>query len=240
MFATLVLAAALGTPPCWAIFDGALRTSAVAVHPAYVTYDERISITQNDRRWVQSEAFVDYRDGDGLARVRDERYAYEPIVTHHAEPGPPELGPYGPGRELWQPRRQPLPTIASVRTQGDMTCTLRAVEIYKGHQTYQLRFGGVPSTRPSIKALWVDVNTGVVWKVIVSGFVDVVDDEGISPQLTDFQVELGYAGPYLVVNHVVWELRHKEYSQSSHYFGEYTLSNFQFPQQLPPEYFASR
>lgn len=237
MLATLVLAA-LAAPPCWDVFDTALRTSALSVHPAYVTYDERISITQNDRRWVESLAFVDYRD-DGLARVRDERFDFVPVLTRHTEPGPPELGPYGPGRDAWLPHDQTLPVIASVRAQGDLTCTVRDREIYKGHDTYVLRFGGVPDTRPSIKSLWVDAHSGIVWKVILSGYVRIVDDNGITPALTDFEVELGYSGRYLVVQHVVWELRHKEYSQSSHYFGEYTFSNYEFPQSLPATYFAT-
>ncbi|MFN2450096.1 MAG: hypothetical protein ABR508_09995, partial [Candidatus Baltobacteraceae bacterium] len=209
-----VLAAALGAPSCWDIFDQALRTSAASVHPQYVTYDERIAITQNERRWVEAAAFIDYRD-DGLARVRDERFNFEPYLTRHAEPGPPELGPYGPGREEWLPHGEPFPTIASVRAQGDMTCRMRGLETYKGHRAYHLTFGGVPASRPSLKALWVDAATGVVWKIIVSGFVNVIDDAGPTPTITNFEVELGYAGPYLVVNHVVWDLRHKEYSQSS-------------------------
>ena len=238
MFASLVLAAVLGAPPCWTIFDSALQTSAVGLHPAYVTYDENISITENDRRFIQSTAFVDYRD-DGLARVRDERWNFAPHLTRHTEPGPPELGPYGPGRQDWIPHEEPFPTIASVRSEGDMKCNLAGREIYKGHDSYHLTFSGVKLNRPTLKALWIDVKTSVVWKLITSGYVEVYDDNGITPELTDFQVELGYAGPYLVVNHVVWELRHKEYSQSSHYFGEYTMSNFAFPQTLPTTYFAT-
>lgn len=237
MFASLVLAVALNAPPCWTIFDSALQTSAVGLHPEYVTYDENIVITQNDRRYIESTAFVDYRD-DGLARVRDERFSFVPQLTRHTEPGPPELGPYGPGRQDWIPRDEPYPTIASVRTEGDMKCTLAGREMYKGHDSYHLVFSGVPNTRPSLKALWVDAKTSVVWKLITSGYVEVYDDDGVSPALTNFEVELGYAGPYLVVNHVVWDLRHKEYSQSSHYFGEYTMSNFSFPSSLPATYFA--
>ena len=51
-------------------------------------------------------------------------------------------------------------------------------------------------------------------------------------------MELGYSGPYLVVNHVVWQLRRREYSQWASYFGEYTLTGFTFPNSLPAGYFG--
>jgi len=238
MLATLVLAALTGAPPCWNVYDAALRTSAASLHPAYVSYDENISIIQDGRQYVRAIAYVDYRD-DGLARVRDERFDFAPRITRHTEPGPPELGPYGPGRDAWIPHSEPFPVIANVRAQGDMTCTLASREFYKGHDVYVLRFGGTPPNRPGIKALYVDAATSVVWKLIVTGYVNVYDDYGIEPALASFEVELGYAGPYLVVNHVVWDLHHKEYSQRTHYFGEYTMTNYEFPANLPQTYFAA-
>ncbi len=239
MLPTLLLAAAMAAPPCWTIFDTALRTSAVSAHPEYVSYDEHITITQDDLPLLQSIAFVDYRD-DGLARVRDERFAYAPILTRQTEPGPPELGPYGLGRQSWIPQAQSLRTIASVRAEGDMKCTYVGEEIYKGHDTYHVRFSGVSPTRPTIKAMWVDTTSGVVWKVIVSGIINFAQETSGPPTLADFQVDIGYAGPYLVVNHVVWSLRHRQYSQITNYFGEYTLSNYDFPQSLPASYFVEQ
>ncbi len=237
MFPSLVLAAAIGVPPCWDIFDTAVRHRALAPHPTYVSYNERIFVAEDDQRLVQSTAHVDYRD-DGLARVRDERFNYEPIVTRHAEPGPPELGPYGSERDSWLPQRDMLPTIAKVRTQGDMSCTIDGVEAYKGHSTYHLVFSGASDRRPSLKAMWVDTQSKDIWKVIVSGPVLFEDGPQQPLSLASFEVELAYAGPYLVVDHVVWSYRRHEYSQTTRYFGEYTLSDYTFPPALPPSYFG--
>jgi hypothetical protein len=237
MLPSLVLAA-IGAAPCWNIFDAALRHSATAQHPPYVSYDERIHVTQDDQRLVQSIAFVDYRD-DGVARVRDERFDFAPILTRHQEPGPPELGPYGSQRSLWLPQLQFLPTIADVRSQGDMTCTNLGIESYKGHDTYHLQFTQLRSDRPALKDLWIDARSNDIWKLIVSGYVNFEDDTGAPPGLADFQVELGYVGRYLVVNHVVWQYSRREFSQTSEYFAEYTLSGYRFPDSLPPSYFGT-
>jgi hypothetical protein len=238
MFALVALVAAVSVPPCWDIFDSALRRSAASAHPAYVSYDERILVTQDDQRLVQSTAHVDYRD-DGLARVSDERFNFEPFVTRHAEPGPPVLGPYGPNRDTWIPQTDVLPTIASVRTEGDMRCQDAGIEVYKGHTTYHLRFTSIShkTNRPSIKGMWVDTTSNAIWKVIVSGYVHFSDDED-AKDLADFEVELSYTGPYLVVDHVVWSYRRHEYSQVSNYFGEYTLTGYSFPGHMPASYFG--
>jgi hypothetical protein len=238
MFPSLVLAAIGAAPSCWDIFDTALRHSAMASHPAYVSYDEHIHVTQDDQRLVQSVAHVVYRD-DGLAWVRDERFDFTPILTRHEEPGPPELGPYGSERDAWIPQLQLLPTIADVRAQGDMSCSNLGEEPYKGHSTFHLRFAQQRPDRPSLKELWVDTVSHDIWKLIVSGYVRFDDDPGARPGLADFQVELGYAGPYLVVNHVVWEYSRRVYSQTSVYFAEYNLGGYSFPGSLPASYFGA-
>lgn len=235
MFPSLMLVLAVGIPPCWDIFDAALRHSAMSMHPPYVHYDERILVTEDSQRLVQTTAHVDYRD-DGLARVEDERFNYEPILTRHYEPGPPELGPYGASREGWLPQSDVLPTIVRVRSQGDLLCKVKGVEAYKTHTTYHLDFTGTP-TRPSIKEIWVDTSSYTIWKVIVSGHVRFDDDSDGSSPLANFEVELGYADRYLVVNHVVWQYRRREYSQVSTYFGEYTLTGYAFPNALPDAWF---
>jgi hypothetical protein len=238
MLTMLALAATAAIPPCWDVFDSALRHNASAPHPAYVSYDERISVTEDRAPLVSSVAHIDYRD-DGLARVRDERFDFAPIVTRHTEPGPPELGPYGPARWMWLPQEQALPIIARVRSQGDLQCSVADTETYKGHNTYHLIFSGPNTQRPSLKAMWVDTGTHDVWKVIVSGPVIFADDPGAPTALADFEVELEYVGPYLIVDHVVWSYRRRIYSQYADYFGEYTLGGFSFPHSLPTSYFAT-
>lgn len=238
MFPSLFLAAVIGIPPCWDIFDTALRQSAASNHPAYVTYDERIFIRQDNQRLVQSVAHVEYRD-DGLARVRDERFDFAPLLTRHEEPGPPELGPYAAHRDNWLPQVTIFPTIVSVRAQGDMSCSVHDVESYKGHDAYRLDFVSRNPNRPALKAMWVDTRSNDIWKVIVSGWVHFADDPGAGPALADFEVELAYSGPYLVVSHVVWQYDRREYSQTSRYFAEYTLSGYRFPASLPASYFGA-
>ncbi|HEY8314380.1 MAG TPA: hypothetical protein VIG51_09430 [Candidatus Baltobacteraceae bacterium] len=238
MFATVLLAAALGAPACWDIYDGALRHRAAAAHPAYVSYDERQQLIDDNFLLVSSSAHVEYRD-DGVARVMDTRFNNEPFVTRRADPGPPELGPYGKDRESWLPvdeLQMPLRVIGDVRAHGDIQCVLAGSEVYKGHNTYHLVFQNTPRDRPAVKAMWVDTRSKDIWKLVVSGFVVFTDME--TPPLTDFEVELRYAGPYLVVDHVTWKYRLREYSQYDNLFGEYYFTGFDFPPSLPDSLFA--
>lgn len=232
-----IVLAALGAMPCWDVFDAALRHSANAAHPPYVTYSERISVTADHEPLLFSFAQVDYRD-DGLARVSDARFNYQPFVTRHTEPGPPELGPYGAGRAMWLPDSSGLPIIAQVRTAGNTTCTIAGEETYKGHDAYHLVFGGGSNTRPQLKELWVDAHTQDIWKLVVTGPIAFLNDPDHPYGLAEFQVELGYTGPYLVVNHVVWAYRRREFSQYVDYFGEYTFSGYSFPVSMPASYFG--
>lgn len=237
MIHAIVLAALGAMPACWDAFDSALRHSAKALHPPYVSYSERISVTADSAPLLISFAQVDYRD-DGVARVSDERFDYEPFVTRHAEPGPPELGPYGEGRSMWMPDTSGLRTIAAVRTAGSTTCTIADEETYKSHDTYHLVFGGGAENRPQLKDLWIDKNSQDIWKLVVTGPIWFLNDEEHPYGLAEFQVELGYNGPYLVVNHVVWKYRRHEFSQYVDYFGEYTYSGYSFPASLPASYFG--
>lgn len=235
MIHMLVLAALTALPPCWNIFDGALRHSANGAHPPYVTYSERISVTEDGMPLVRSFANVDYRD-DGVARVSDERFNYQAYLTRRAEPGPPEIGPYGSGRDMWLPYSRGVPVIARVRSQGRVRCTIDE-EQYKSRQTYHLTFTGGLQNRPRLEEMWVDVHSSDVWKLIVTGPVNFLGDDG-TPTLARFQVELGYQGPYLVVNHVVWTYQRRIYSQYAEYFGEYTFSGYAFPKDIPASYFG--
>lgn len=237
MLHALVLAALGVMPPCWDVFDAALRRSANAPHPPYVTYSERIAVSEDGAPIIASIAHIDYRD-DGLARVSDERFDYEPYFTRHAEPGPPELGPYGPGRSMWLPLAGGLPIIAHVRSLGDVSCTVAGEDRYKSHDTYHLVFRGAPADVPTLEDLWVDVRTHDIWKLIVTGPVAFWDDPRKTHPLARFEVELRYSGPYLVVDHVVWSYSRREWSQRVEYFGEYTFADYAFPSQLPPSDFA--
>lgn len=236
MIHSLVLAALTALPSCWSIFDSGLVHNASGAHPPYVQYSERINVFQDGEPLVTSFANVDYRD-DGMARVSDERFDYQPFITRRTEPGPPELGPYGAGREMWLPDTMGLPVIAHVHAMNGVTCHLAGEEAYKGHDTYHLIFTGAGDDVPHVKELWVDRTSRDMWKLIVTGPVSWSDGTR-SRRLAEFQVELGYSGPYLVVKHVVWSYRRREYSQYSDYFGEYTFTGYRFPKSVPDGYFA--
>lgn len=236
MIHALVLAAMAALPSCWSIFDGALAHNANAPHPPYVQYSERINVFQDGAPLVSSFANVDYRD-DGVARVSDERFDYQPFLTRRAEPGPPELGPYGAGREMWLPDTLGIPVIARVRADTGVQCRIAGEERYKGHRTYHLALSGGSTGVPHVRELWIDAASADVWKLIVTGPV-YWGDGTRSQNLAEFQVELAYSGPYLVVKHVVWSYRRREYSQYSDYFGEYTFTGYAFPTTVPSGYFA--
>lgn len=239
MLAALVLAFSSVAPDCWQIYDEAVRRSALSLHPPYVQYDERIEIDANQRPLVTSRAHVDYRD-DGWARVVDARFDNDPFFTRQAEPGPPVLGPYGSQRASWLPNlaEAAYPLIGDVRTHGDAQCELAGTQTYKGHSSYHLVFTHAKADRPQLKELWVDTSSYDIWKIALSGYVYFAGADK-EPPLANFQVELGYTGPYLLVNHVVWAYRDHVYSQWDDYFGEYYFSGFQFPQRVSPDLFAA-
>jgi hypothetical protein len=219
----LALAALTAMPSCWGLYDKALAHSAAAVHPPYITYSERIAITTDGQPLIISFANIIYRD-DGMARVSDERFGYAPIFTRNPEPGPPELGPYGTRREMWLPLDADAHTIAAVRAAGRVTCAIEP-EVYRSRATYHLTFHGADPLRAHLDDLWVDVRTGEIRKLRITA-------QG------DFEIELGYHGGYLVVDHVTWSYDRRTEGQPTQYFGEYTLTDFSFPKELPASYFA--
>ncbi|HET9095514.1 MAG TPA: hypothetical protein VFN37_02535 [Candidatus Baltobacteraceae bacterium] len=234
----LLLAALTATPSCWDIYDKALTHSAASAHPPYITYDERISITDDDESLLRSAAHIDYRD-DGMARVADERFDYAPILTREVEPGPPELGPYGPGRSMWLAPPPGVPTIAVLRARGMVRCANEGMERLKSREVYHLAFRGANPARAHLDDLWIDAHSYDIWRLRVTGPVALLASANSSIGLGKYDVEMAYQGPYLVVDHVVWSYRERIYSQYADYTGEYTFSDFAFPRELPPSFFAS-
>lgn len=237
MFAALAIAALASSPSCWDVFDASLAHSARAPHPRYITYSERISITQDRQPLIYSRANVDYRD-DGVARVSDERFDYTPFVTRDEDPGPPELGPYGLRREAWLPVPDTVPVIATARAQGRVTCALTQ-ESFFGRDVYHLQFAGADSSKAHLDELWVDTRTHDIWKLAMDAPVYFGDDAGPRSVMAHYEIQLGYDGPYLVVQHVASQFTRREYTQSSHYVGDYVFSDFAFPKDLPDRYFFS-
>lgn len=237
MIQLIAFAALTAFPACWSLYDAALTHSASAAHPPYVSYNERVSVTADGAPVLYSTATIDYRD-DGMARVSDERFDFRPFVTSATEPGPPEIGPYGGGRTMWLPQAPGLPIIADVRSAGNVKCTIVDEETYKDHDTYHLAFSGAVETKPHLQELWIDTRSHDIWKLVLTGPVPLIDEGGNSRGLAQFQVELGYNGPHLVVKHVVWTYRLRQYSQYVDYFGEYVFDGFTFPARLPDSYFA--
>lgn len=236
-------ALAQSTPGCWVLFNQAMRHRAIAPHPPFIVYNEHISVIEDDSQVLDTSAKIEYRE-DGLARVIDDRYDGFQFLTYHEDPGPPELGPYGTARSLWLP----LPDAPSdLRIIGDVlaknpngpTCTDLGVEQYKDHRVYHLAFGSPVHDRPTLQALWVDASSQEIWKVALTGYINLASvDDSAQRRLTHFEVELTDVGRYLVVDHVTWHYRLREYDQFSNLFGEYYLSGFEFPQQLPGTTFS--
>jgi len=245
MLAGLVLAAAAAGTSCWNVYDAALGHSAQAARPPYVTYVEQISIQYGDPSTAQAlkpstyagSARVQYR-GDGLARVEDERFGNAPIVTSVLDPGPPELGPYGDRQSIWEGVHYVLPLISSVRAKSSVTCTLSA-GLYQGRQVYHLEFRGASPKIPHLDDLWVDAQSNDIWKVALEaplsfnfGYVPSVDP-------VHFEVDLGYEGRYLVVQHVRSEVRVPTHGQLMHVVAQYAYGEYAFPAQLPQKVFES-
>ncbi|MBV8245186.1 MAG: hypothetical protein JOZ38_04640 [Candidatus Eremiobacteraeota bacterium] len=236
-------AAAQSLPDCWDLTYAAIHHRAVSPHPPFVTYDERISITTDGQPLIDTREEVAYRD-DGVARIADERFLYEPYVTTRTEPGPPELGPYGNRRALWIPLDEfedpALKLIASVHasTPNQMSCANAGLEQYKDHSTYHIAFSGGKPGAPALRDLWIDSVSHDIWKVTVSSFLPVAVDDGPSPRFANFEIELQQIGGYFVIAHVTWKYRYRISWQSSSLFGEYYYSNFGFPTSMPETLFT--
>jgi hypothetical protein len=228
-------------PDCWDVAYGALRHRAAAAHPPFILYNEISHVTDDGSMLIQNHESVAYRD-DGIARVWDERFAYDPYVTRASDPGPPELGPYGARRSAWLPvqpvQNASLPLIGQVRAHNPdgLTCMTDGVENYRGHETYRLSFVSSHPERPALRALWVDVTSSEIWKVNLSGSLPIALDD--QPRLAEFEIELAPVDAYVVIDHVTWKYRYHEYAQYSDFFGEYYYSGFQFPPTLPATFFS--
>lgn len=233
----LLLAVLTAMPSCWNTYDKALARSAASAHPPYITYSEHVSVTADGKPLISSIVNVAYRD-DGLARIADERFNYDPMVTRNPEPGPPELGPYGGARTMWLPSDPGAPTIGKVRAAGTMTCTLAGVENVNSRPAYHLVFSGADAGRPHLDDMWVDIDSYDIWRVGITGQITLVGDGSVSRGLGRFDVDLAYSGPYLVVKRVTWNYRERAYSQEANYSAEYTFSGFSFPKELPASYFS--
>lgn len=240
MIPALLLAVATASPSCWDVYDAALGHSARAARPAYVTYAEHIDIQYGDQNTDRpgargsrytGVAHVEYWD-DGTARVLDQRFAYAPIVTRYLDPGPPELGPYGSRRSMWVGMPDALPVIASVRSKSSVTCTLSA-EPYQGRQTYHLAFRGASSTIPHIDDLFVDAQTHDIWKVALDAPINFNYRRFQSVRLAHYEIQLGYVGQYLLVQHVTWEADVPMGSQPMHTFAQFAYSGYAFPDMRP-------
>ncbi|HEY9179211.1 MAG TPA: hypothetical protein VIO32_00745 [Candidatus Baltobacteraceae bacterium] len=233
MIAALVLAAL--EPSCWDVYDGALRHSARAPRPPYVTYVENIDIQYGDQNatiGVKGSRYtgiarVQYQD-DGVARVEDQRFSYAPIVTQFLDPGPPELGPYGARRSIWMGVPDEMPVISSVRTKSSVTCTLTA-EPYEGRPTYHLAFRGASAKIPHVDDLWVDAQTQDIWKVSLDAPVNFNYMHWPSVKLAHYEIELGYEGRYLMVKHVSWAANVPTGAQPMYTFAQYAFGDYQFP-----------
>lgn len=231
-------------PDCWDLTIAAIQHRAAAPHPPFILYNETLEIQRDGLPYMRSRASIAYRD-DGLVKVEDERFADRPYVAHFAEPGPPELGPYGDRRSAWLPLAEMdyhLPVIGRVRSRAaDVSCTNEGLQQYRGHNAYRVMFETKQPEKPSLKALWIDVQSDEIWKVILSAYIPVtgLNSDQTQLRMTDFQVELERQGAYLVVDHVTWKYRLREYTQYSEFFGEYYYSSFQFPRALPAGYFST-
>lgn len=244
MIAGLLLAA-LG-PSCWDVYDTALTHSAHLPRPAYITYVEQIRIENGEdtpfpaarASTYAGDARVQYRDDDGVARIEDQRFDYDPIVITFPDPGPPELGPYGARRVIWRGVPDVLPVIASVRTKSAVTCTMN-VEPYGGRQTYHIKFTGASSKIPHVDDFWVDVQTHDIWKVALDAPANFNYAYAQSVDLAHFEIELGYEGRYQVVQHVSWDAKVPTNGQLMHVFAQYSFGNYAFPSSVAPNVFGS-
>jgi hypothetical protein len=232
----LVLAATFAAASCWGLYDRALAHSAALPHPPYVSYSERIDMFVDGETLLRTDAHIDYRD-DGVARVSDERFHFVPLVTRSLEPGPPEIGPYGPSREFWMPAASGVKTIAAVRAHGSVTCAVKDVETLRGRDVYHLAFSGANPGHPHLDELWIDTGSLDVWRLIVTAAAPISDANGATG-LSRYEVDLAYHGPYLLVDRVTWSYRQRVYSQQAEYSGDYTLAGYSFPPALPPSYFG--
>ena len=219
MILAAAAAALLSVSSCWNAYDAALRHSAQAAHPQFVSYDESARLDGGAQRVVRERAHIDYRD-DGTALVLDDRAGPSPIVTRNVDPGPPVLGPYGRARAAWMSPDlwPPIRTAAnSGGTDGEI-CTMAPSVSIEGARAYHLLFYRRKQS-VGLDELWVDAHTFQIRRVILTGLV--LFGASITAKPTNYDISVSRSGPYNVVSHVVWSL--------GGYTGDYTFANFSFP-----------
>jgi hypothetical protein len=235
----LVAAVVLSAPACWDIYDQALRHRAASSQPSYVEYTQRTVLSADGGEVERADASMSWRS-DGLTRVRDDRFPGFTFVTDRPDPGPPQLGPYGMSRLSWLPIESDVPLVGQVRAHDAKSCTNVGVETYRGHRVYHLVLEPNDDSRPSVKELWIDTESADIWKVIVSGYLTVVDADEPRRPLVDFAIELSAQGPYVMIDHITWSYRLRVYSQYSELFGEYYLGGYSYPSKMDSRVFDSR
>ena len=220
-----LLAAALADA-CWHLVFVAIRHSAAAPHPEYISYSENADITSSGRPFFYNDADIVYRT-DGIAYVEDTRFA-QGFITHELlEPGPPVLGPYGSARYGWLPTDVlggRLPTIASVENIPNLPCTDEGDETIDGVRYAHLVTGVADESRPALKQIWIGRRSLEIPRLIVSGVVLYQNGHG----LADYQVDLQNIAGYAVVRTVRWTTRVHWYDQNTKLDAVYTFGNYRF------------
>ncbi|HTZ53573.1 MAG TPA: hypothetical protein VMB20_00805 [Candidatus Acidoferrum sp.] len=213
---------------CWHLVFAAIRHSAEAPRPQYISYSENVDITANTNPFLYYNIDVVYRT-DGIAYVEDSRWA-QAFVTHDLlEPGPPVLGPYGSARYGWLPAGVlggRLQTIASVENFPKLPCTDEGDETIDGVRYAHLVTGVADKRRPALKEIWIDRQSLAIPRLIVSGVL--LYENFYGHGLADYQVDMQNVGGYAVVRTVRWTSLVRSYHQTTKLDAVFTFGNYRF------------
>jgi hypothetical protein len=78
--------------------------------------------------------------------------------------------------------------------------------------------------------MWVDVQTHDIWKVSLDAPMHFNYIHWPSLYLAHYEIQLGYVGRYLMVQHVSWEADvPTSRSQSLHTFAQFAFGGYEFP-----------
>lgn len=235
LFMITAAPAAAKDAACWQFVYRIIERNAASPHVPFISYSETERITDHGQRYEEAAANITYRD-DGMAYVDDDRFVH-PFVSTFLEPGPPVLGPYGPGRrESWLAFEQPargLDVIADARTDERTACVDLGDQTIDGARYAHIVFPESPANVPSLKALWVDRQTFRVQRLIVSGWITFSTESGMVHDLTSYTVDLRRIGGIDVLHDVWWNYTYSVYGQRSRLDAHYSFANFRFDTKPP-------
>ncbi len=242
-----IAAAAIGTSnaqanngACWQMIGSAVKRSAQAVLPKFISYSERTEFSLNGKPANTYNSQITYRD-DGMAYINDDRWTY-PMVSESIEPGPPALGPYGDNRAAWLSTESDgssnLPVIAHVYAHRTRSCRDAGPATIDNRLVEHLIVDAENPSDAGLREIWIDPQLDIARLILRAPMTMLVRNAPVQ-DFANFQVDVEFVDGHAVVRQVSWAYHQKHDGDYEDLAGNYEFMNYSFSQSEPPGTFSA-